>query len=99
MTPHCSSNLLACLTGIACSDVLKRFSTPAYQAIDNIHHFSLPFRTRDDNESDIDFDDEGDIGNPPYPSYLWELAELGARQRMEVDCAVLAWKTRGTFPS
>jgi len=65
--------------------VLKKFSTPTYQAAENIHYFSLPFRTRDDDdESNIDFDDERNIANPPYPSYLRELSEFRAFQRLEM---------------
>ncbi|KAF9511334.1 hypothetical protein BS47DRAFT_1470015 [Hydnum rufescens UP504] len=58
--------------------VLKRFSNPDYWAFDNIYYFSLPFRTRDnkDEESDRDFDDERNIGNPLYPLYCLELAEF-----------------------
>ncbi|KAF8231487.1 hypothetical protein L208DRAFT_1469460 [Tricholoma matsutake] len=65
--------------------VLKKFSTPAYQQINNIAYFSLPFHTRDDDEdeSDVDFDDDRNIANPPYPSYLWELSEMRAYQHLE----------------
>ena len=71
-------------------------TTPAYQAIDNIYYFSLPFRTReDDDESDVDFDDDKNIANPPYPSYLWELSELRARQHLEVERnhAIATWNS------
>ena len=77
--------------------VLKRFSTVAYQQIDNIYHFTLPFRTRDDDDdSDIDFDDDRNIAHPPYPSYLWELSELRARQRLEAEernCSITTWSS------
>jgi hypothetical protein len=78
--------------------VLKKFSTSAYQEIDNIHYFSLPFRTRDDDDddSDVDFDDERNVANPPYPSYLWELSELRVRQRLEAverNRAILTWNS------
>jgi hypothetical protein len=77
--------------------VLKKFSTPAYQAIDNIYYFSLPFRTRDDDdESDVDFDDDRNVENPPYPSYLWELSELRARQHLEAverNHAIATWNS------
>jgi hypothetical protein len=77
--------------------VLKKFATPAYTDTHNICYFTCPFRTRDDdddNESDIDFDDERSITNPPYPSYLWELAEVRARQYLEIaerNRGVLTW--------
>jgi hypothetical protein len=77
--------------------VLKKFSTLAYQAIDNIYYFSLPFRTRDDDdESDIDFDNDRNVANPPYPSYLWELSELRARQHLgavERNHAITTWNS------
>ncbi|KAF9508913.1 hypothetical protein BS47DRAFT_1384578 [Hydnum rufescens UP504] len=62
--------------------VLAKFATADYQAVANIFHFALPFRTRDDDddESDRDFDDERNIADPPYPSYLWELAEFRLKQ-------------------
>jgi hypothetical protein len=75
--------------------VLKKFSTPAYQAIDNIHYF-LPFRTRDDDDGDVDFDNERNVANPPYPSYLWEFSELRARQRLEAverNRAIVTWNS------
>lgn len=76
--------------------VLKKFATSDYKKIDNINYFSLPYRTRDDDDddSDIDFDDERNVANPPYPSYLWELSEARARQRLEEverDQAILTW--------
>ncbi|CAA7257420.1 unnamed protein product [Cyclocybe aegerita] len=37
----------------------------------------------DDDESVVDFDNERNITDPPYPSYLWELSELRERQRVE----------------
>jgi hypothetical protein len=76
--------------------VLKKFSTPAYQAIDNIHYFFLPFCTRDDDDGDVDFDDERNVANPPYPSYLWELSELRARQRLEAverNRVIVTWNS------
>jgi len=77
--------------------ILNKFSTPAYQEIDNIYHYSLPFNTRDDDdESDWDFDDERNIANPPYPSYLWELAELRTRQHLEaveLNDAIMTWNS------
>ncbi len=64
--------------------VLKRFATNEYKGIENITHFTVPFHTEDDNdESDFGFDDERNIANPPYPSYLIELAEARARQHLE----------------
>jgi hypothetical protein len=68
--------------------VLTKFSTPDYRQFNNIFLFSLPFRTRDnidDDESDRDFDDERNIANPPYPSYLIELSQARARQRLEEE--------------
>ena len=78
--------------------VLKKFSTLAYQAIDNIYYFSLPFRTRDDDdaESDVDFDDDRNVANPLYPTYLWELSELRARQHWETverNHAITTWNS------
>jgi hypothetical protein len=78
--------------------VLTKFATDAYKAVDNVHYFSLPFRTRDDDDddSDIDFDDERNVANPPYPSYLWELAESRARQHLEaveLNRAILTWES------
>ena len=78
--------------------VLKKFSTPDYQQINNIYHFSFPFRTRDDDdkESDVDFDDERNIANPPYPSYLWDLSELRALQHLEAverNHAIVTWNS------
>jgi hypothetical protein len=83
--------------------VLKKFSTPAYQAIDNIYYFSLPFRTRDDDddESDVDFDNDRNVANPPYPSYLWELSELRARQDLEAierNHAIATWNSGVSVP-
>jgi hypothetical protein len=78
--------------------VLKKFATPAFTETHNIYYFTYPFRTRDDDdESDIDFDDERNIANPPYPSYLWELAEARARQHLETaerDRGVLTWNSK-----
>ena len=56
------------------------------------------FRTRDDNdaESDKDFDNPGNISNPPYPSYLFELSELRARQFVEEaerHRTIVAWNS------
>jgi hypothetical protein len=66
-------------------------------AINNIHYFVLPSHTRDDDdESDIDFDDDRNIANPPYPSYLWELSELRERQRLEAverHHTIVAWSS------
>lgn len=79
--------------------VLKKFSTPDYQAIDNIDYFCLPFHTReddDDDDSDMDFDDDRNIANPPYPSYLWDLAQLRACQQLEAvesHRAIMTWKS------
>ena len=77
--------------------VLKKFSTRAYQEIDNIYYFYLPFRTRDDDdESDIDFDDERNIANPPYPSYPWDLAVARAHQHSEAverNRAIMTWNS------
>jgi hypothetical protein len=78
--------------------VLTKFASPAYQAVHNVHYFSLPFRTKDDDddESDVDFDDERNVANPPYPSYRWELAELRARQHLEAverNNAILTWNS------
>ncbi|KAF8340833.1 hypothetical protein F5887DRAFT_1160371 [Amanita rubescens] len=80
--------------------VLTRFATPNYREFENIRHFSLPFRTREeeeDEESDFDFDDERNIANPPYPSYLIELAEARERQRLEDEernRAIAAWSSK-----
>ena len=77
--------------------VLKKFSTPAYQGIDNITYFSLPFCTReDDDESDIEFDDERNIADPPYPSYLWDLAQWRMLEHLETEernRAIVAWSS------
>jgi hypothetical protein len=79
--------------------VLTKFSTLDYQQFGNIYFFSLPFRTRDDiddDESDRDFDDERNIANPPYPSYLLELSEARARQRLEEEerrRTILTWNS------
>ncbi len=77
--------------------VIKRFATSEYKEIENINFFTLPFRTEDDDESDFDFDDERNIANPPYPSYLVELAEARVRQRMEDaerNSAIAEWNSR-----
>ena len=78
--------------------VLKRFATDEYKQIQNIYHFTMPFRTEDDDdESDFDFDDERNIANPPYPSYPIELAEARARQHLEDaerNCAIAEWNSR-----
>ena len=71
-----------------------------YQAFGNIHYFVLPFRTRDDVDvgNDRDFDDDRNIANPPYPSYLWELSELRERQRLEAierHRTIVAWSLAG----
>ncbi|KAM6493658.1 hypothetical protein JOM56_010019 [Amanita muscaria] len=67
--------------------VLKKFATDEYKQIQNICYFSLPFRTREEveeaEEIDLDFDDERNIANPPYPSYPIELAEATARLHLE----------------
>lgn len=77
--------------------VLKKFATDDYKAFGNIGYFVLPFRTRDDDdESDRDFDDDRNIANPPYPSYLWELSEFRQRQRLEAverDRTIVAWNS------
>ena len=81
MTPHCPSpvGVALCLTGTT-SSASKKFSTSAYQAIDNIYYFSLPSRTGDDDGgSHVDFDDKRNFANPPYPSYLWGLSGVRAR--------------------
>lgn len=68
----------------------------AHKEIDNIKYISFPFRTRDDDDSDIEFDDERNVANPPYPSYARELSEARARQRLEVverDRAISTWNT------
>ena len=80
--------------------VLTRFATPEYRGFQNIRHFSFPFHTREeaeDDESDFDFDCERNIANPPYPSYLIELAEARERQRMEDEernRAIAAWNSK-----
>jgi len=80
--------------------VLTRFATPNYREFENIRYLSLPFRTREeaeDDESDFDFDDERNIANPPYPSYLIELAEARERQRLEDEernRAIAAWSSK-----
>ncbi|KAF5373230.1 hypothetical protein D9615_007414 [Tricholomella constricta] len=77
--------------------VLKKFSSSDYQQIDNIQHFVMPFRTRDDDDDgDVDFDDEGNVTNPPYPSYLWELSEARERRRLDAierNRAIMAWNS------
>jgi hypothetical protein len=78
--------------------VLTKFSTADYRTFNNIYHFVLPFRTRDDDddESDRDFDDERNIANPPYPSYPLELAEFRLRQHLEAlehDHTIMAWNS------
>ncbi|KAJ3502084.1 hypothetical protein NLJ89_g9045 [Agrocybe chaxingu] len=75
--------------------ILKKFATPTYRQIPNIDHYSLPIRTKDDeDDSDIDFDDERNIENPPYPSYFWDLAASKAHQYLEAqerDSAIAKW--------
>jgi hypothetical protein len=76
--------------------VLKKFATPDYKSIKHIRYFVLPFRTRDDDESDRDFDDERNIADPPYPSYHFELAQWRAFQRLEAverNHAIEEWKS------
>jgi hypothetical protein len=77
--------------------VLKKFATDEYQQVDNVQHNALPFRTRDDaDDEDVDFDDERNIADPPYPSYLRELAEARARQYFEAaerNRAIEAWSS------
>jgi hypothetical protein len=65
--------------------VLKKFSTPDYQGIDNIHYFVFPFHTRDDDDDDRDFDDDRNLANPPYPSYFWDLYQMRNRERLEAE--------------
>jgi hypothetical protein len=78
--------------------VLKRFATNEYKQIENIYHFTVPFRTGDDDdESDFDFVDERNNANPPYPSYPIELVEARARQHLEDaerNCAIAEWNSR-----
>ena len=96
--PH--SLQLVWSTGTTSSVFSQNLPPPEYQHIQNIHHFSLPFRTReedDDDESDFDFDDERNIATPPYPSYLIELAEARARQHLEDaerNRDIVAWNSR-----
>ena len=78
--------------------VLKRFSTADYQGVSNVYYCVQQFRTRDDedDESDVDFDDPGNILNPPYPSYLLELSELRARRFLEEaerHHTIVAWNS------
>lgn len=79
--------------------VLKKFATGEYRQIPNIYYFTVPFRTREEvenDESDFDFDDERNIANPPYPSYLIELAEARERQHLEDverNQAIVAWNS------
>ncbi|KAF8813131.1 hypothetical protein BYT27DRAFT_7131819 [Phlegmacium glaucopus] len=79
--------------------VLKKFSTPDYNAITNIDYFYLPFCTReddDDDDDDIDFDDDRNIANPPYPSYLFELSQMRAQQHLEEvehNHTIMAWSS------
>ncbi len=54
--------------------VFKKFATQAYKGIQNIEYFVLPIHTRDDDDDDPDFDDPRNIEDPPYPSYLLDLA-------------------------
>ena len=64
--------------------------------IQNIYYFDLPFRTRDDDESDRDFDDERNIADPPYPSYRFELAQWTAFQHLvevERNHAIEEWNS------
>jgi hypothetical protein len=80
--------------------VLKKFATDEYKQIQNICYISLPFRTREEvegEEIDLDFDDEINIANPPYPSYHIELAEATARLHLEDaerNCDIVAWNSR-----
>ena len=72
--------------------VLTKFATDEYKGLANISHFVVPFRTEDDDDDDPEFDDPGNIEDPPYPSYLLDLAwsrrcqeaeELEQRQDIE----------------
>ncbi len=84
--------------------VLTRFATANYREFENIRYFSFPFRTREeeeDDESDFDFDDPRNIANPPYPSYLIELAEVRERQRLEDEQrnrAIATWSSKVATP-
>jgi len=61
--------------------VLKKFATDEYKSLPNINHFDMPFRTEDDD--DREFDDPRNIEDPPYPSYLLDLA--WSRRCQEVE--------------
>jgi hypothetical protein len=67
--------------------VLNKFSTPDYQDINNIAYFVNPFSTGedDDDDCDIDFNDDANLSNPPYPSYLWDLRELREHEHLEAE--------------
>ena len=53
--------------------VLKKFAKDDYKGLTNINHFVFPFPTRDDDDHP-EFDDPGNIEDPPYPSFLLDLA-------------------------
>ncbi len=64
--------------------VLERFGTPGYKGLQNIRHFLFPIRTTDDDDDDdLDFDDPRNIDDPPYPSYLLDLAWSRRCQQLE----------------
>ena len=79
--------------------MLKKFATADYKAFENILYFTHPFRTEeeDDDESDsMDFDDERNIQDPPYPSYFHDLCLFRAAKSLEEDerrQAVKTWRT------
>ena len=75
--------------------VLK-FAPSDYKNIEHIRYFVLPFRTRDNDESDWDFDDERNIEDPPYPSHLIDLSQWRALQRLravERNRAIEEWNS------
>lgn len=64
--------------------VLKKFCHDELRAFPNIAYFFQPFHTKDDeDESDGPLDDDDHINNPPYPSFLLELAQHRLRKRVE----------------
>ena len=64
--------------------VLAKFATDEYKDLANINHINLPFRTEDDDDDDDpEFDDPRNVEDPPYPSYLLDLA--WSRRCQEVE--------------
>ena len=73
--------------------VAKQFATSDYQTFDNIYFSVQPFKTDDDTDDELEFEDYDGI-EPPYPMYHFDryLAEEGEKQMLiERGEAVALW--------